>query len=266
MSEASNDAADQAANKAALEIFESFDPKSIALLLDVDGTLIDIGPSPFEVDVSDQLKSTLAWLYELTGGALALVSGRPIGDLDALFAPLRLPTIGGHGAEMRLGAGPKTARVDDLPAEMRRHLTSAAMPGSGVEFEDKGYSVALHYRQAPLQEDRLRDHIAASRAAFPTEQTVVLPGKAMFEVKRPDVNKGDGVRELMTHPPFSGRVPVFIGDDVTDEAVFSVLPEMGGKGFSVCRHFSGVAGIFSSPTQVRYALERLADHGQEQSS
>jgi trehalose 6-phosphate phosphatase len=94
----------------------------------------------------------------------------------------------------------------------------------------------------------------------------MLPGKAVFEVKRPNVNKGEGVRELMTHPPFAGRMPIFIGDDVTDEAVFAVLPELGGKGFSVGRHFAGLAGIFSSPKQVRDALQRLAGLGQAQPS
>ena len=107
----------------------------------------------------------------------------------------------------------------------------------------------------------MRDHIAAGRAAFPAEATEVLPGKAMFEVKRPGVSKGDAVRELMAHPPFAGRVPVFIGDDITDESVFAVLPEMGGKGFSVGRYFPGLAGTFESPLQVRRALQRLAANG-----
>jgi trehalose 6-phosphate phosphatase len=255
-----------AAHNAALDIFGQFDPQSIALLLDVDGTLIDIGPSPFEVDVSGTLKESLARLYDLTGGALALVSGRPISDLDMLFTPLKLPAIGGHGAEMRMANDTAVSRIPHLPEDMRRHLTDAATPGSGVEFEDKGYSVALHYRQAPHHEDRLRAHVAASRAAFPLEETEVLPGKAMFEVKRPNVNKGDSVRELMTRAPFAGRVPVFIGDDVTDEAVFAVLPQLGGKGFSVGRHFAGLAGSFSSPKQVRDALQRLAGLGRAQPS
>jgi trehalose 6-phosphate phosphatase len=249
---------DDAANSSALKIFENLDPQSIALLLDVDGTLIDIGPSPFEVEVSAALKAALARLAELTGGALALVSGRPIRDLDLLFAPLKFPAIGGHGAEMRVNEGAIIERIDDLPEAMRRHLTGAATPGSGIEFEDKGYSVALHYRKAPEHEQRLREHVAASRAAYPGENTEVLPGKSMFEVKRPHVNKGDGVRALMTHAPFSGRMPVFIGDDVTDEAAFAALPELGGKGFSVSRNFIGVTGIFSSPGEVRGALARLA--------
>lgn len=247
------------ANDLAVEVFTSLDPKSIALLLDVDGTLIDIAPSPNEVHVSDELTQSLARLFEMTGGAIALVSGRPIADLDRLFSPLQLTVIGGHGAEMRLRGGEVVNSAKHLSDDFRRQLAGAATPDSGVTVEDKGYSLALHYRNVPQHEDRLRSHIAAGRAAFPGEATQVLPGKAMFEVMRPGVNKGDGVRALMTHAPFAGRVPVFVGDDVTDESVFAVLPDLGGKGFSVTRKFPGLAGIFESPTQVRSALQGLAN-------
>lgn len=246
------------ANAAALRSFAALDPAAIALLLDVDGTLIDIGPSPFEVDVPDMLKSSLDTLYAMTGGALALVSGRPIRDLDTLFAPLTLPAVGGHGAEMRLAEGASVSRVEDLPQAMRTRLIGAAALEAGVEFEDKGYSVALHYRKAPQHEDRLRAHVSASRAAFPAEATEVLPGKMMIEIKRPGIDKGDGVRELMRHKPFFGRKPVFIGDDVTDEAAFAELPGLGGNGYSVGREFEGLSGIFSTPNDVRRALQRLA--------
>lgn len=255
---ASDDIADSAANAKALEFFATIDPASIALLLDVDGTLIDIGPSPFEVDVPETLKQTLVRLYDLTGGAVALVSGRPIRDLDLLFAPLRLPSVGGHGAELRMTDGSAVLRIDDLPGELRRHLIDAAIPGTGVEYEDKGYSVALHYRKAPLHEERLRAHVIGSQTAFPDIETEILPGKAMFEVKRPGINKGDGVRGVMAHEPFASRMPVFIGDDVTDEAAFAAMDEFGGEAFSVSAPFAGVAGVFSSPDQVRLALQRLA--------
>ena len=89
----------------------------------------------------------------------------------------------------------------------------------------------------------------------------MLPGKSMFEVKR-TADKGESVRQLMKLAPFAGRVPVFIGDDVTDESVFEVLPDLGGKGFSVTRKFPGLAGVFDSPEQVRSALQRLAANGQ----
>ncbi len=251
-----------AANDKAVDSFARLDAKSIALLLDVDGTLIDLGPTPHEVHVSDELKELLARLSRLTDGALALVSGRPIGDLDRMFAPLKLPAIGGHGAEMRVQGAGVINSASPLPHDLRRHLADAATPGSGIVVEDKGYSLALHYREAPQHADRLRAHIAAGRAAYPGEATEVLPGKAMFEVKRPNISKGDGVRELMRHAPFAGRMPVFVGDDVTDELVFAVLPELGGKGFSVDRHFTGLAGIFDSPMDVRRALHRLAAGGQ----
>jgi trehalose 6-phosphate phosphatase len=250
------------ANDLAMAIFTNLDPNSIALLLDVDGTMIDIAPSPNEVHVSDQLLASLQHLSALTGGALALVSGRPLADLDRLFSPLKLPAIAGHGAEMRVRKTEVFSWAKPLPQDMRRQLAGVATLGSGIVAEDKGYSVALHYRNAPQQERQLRQHIAAGRAAFPGEATEVLPGKAMFEVKRPGICKGDGVRELMTHPPFAGRMPVFIGDDITDETVFAALPNLGGKGFSVGRHFAGLAGIFDSPVQVRDALQRLAVHEQ----
>lgn len=252
-----NVAAANSGNEQAQEIFGRLDPASVAFLLDVDGTLIDIGPSPFEVEVPDALKQTLERLSRLSGGALALVSGRPIRDIDTLFAPLKLPAVGGHGAELRISGAAAISRVGDFPAAMRRRLVEAAIPGSGVVFEDKGYSVALHFRKAPQQEERLRAHIAATRAAFPEVQTEVLPGKAMFEVKRPGVDKGDGVRAVMAQAPFAGRTPVFIGDDVTDQAAFASLPEFGGKGFSVGCEFHGVVGVFTSPEQVREALRRL---------
>lgn len=255
-------AAQSIANDAASDIFVALDVRSIALLLDVDGTLIDIGPSPHAVHVADDLRDSLARLSMATGGALALVSGRPIADLDALFAPLKLPAVGGHGAELRLRADEAVRSTPPLSPDFRRHLAAAATPGSGVIAEDKGYSLALHFRQAPQQEARLRSHIAAGRAAHPSEATEVLPGKAMLEVKRPDVSKGDGVRALMSQAPFAGRMPVFIGDDVTDESVFALLAGMDGKGFSVGRHFVGLAGIFDSPFSVRRALQRLAAKAQ----
>ena len=246
------------AKRLAINDFAGLDTRSIALLLDVDGTLIDIAPSPHEVHVPGELCRSLTQLLELAGGALALVSGRPIADLDRLFSPLKFPAIGGHGAEMRVRAGEVVSAAKPLPHALRKLLAEAATPGSGILVEDKGYSLALHFRNVPQQEGRLRAHIAAGCVAFPGEALEVLPGKAMFEVKRPGVSKGEAVRALMTHAPFAGRMPVFIGDDVTDESVFALLPKLGGKGFSVGRHFANVTGIFDSPDEVRAALRRLA--------
>lgn len=240
------------------DYFANLDLKSVALLLDVDGTLIDIGPTPGGVHVSDGLRALLAALAGRTDGALALVSGRIVSELDRLFAPLQLPAVGAHGAELRVRGGAPRSVVEPLPENLRKRLAGVAAPGSGIIVEDKGYSLALHFRADPRQESGLREIADMVVAAFPGESIEVLSGKAMIEIKRAQVSKGCGVRELMTHSPFAGRRPVFVGDDVTDESVFAVLPSLGGVGFSVGRHFQGAAGEFESPVQVRHALKRLA--------
>ncbi len=250
------------ANDAAMDVFARLDLKTIALLLDVDGTMIDIGPSPIEVHVSEALVDSLRRLFDLTGGATALVSGRPIADLDGLFSRSRLPAVGGHGAEMRVDENKVIYWAKPLPEDLRKCLADRATLGPAIVVEDKGYSLALHYRSAPDRGGAASPHVKACCAAFPGEPTELLLGKAMFEILRPGISKGESVRKLMAHPPFGGRMPVFIGDDVTDESVFRVLPEIGGKGFSVNRHFPGLTGIFKYPAQVRDALNTLAANGQ----
>ena len=250
------------ANDPVMDVFAKLDLKTIALLLDVDGTIIDIGPSPTEVHVSEALVQSLRRLFDLTGGATALVSGRPIADLDGLFSPLRLPAVGGHGAEMRVDENKVFYWAKPLPEDLRKCLADRATLGPAIVVEDKKYSVALHYRSAPDQAEHVRRHVNGCCAAFPSEPTELLLGKAMVEILRPGISKGKSIRKLMAHPPFSGRIPVFIGDDVTDESVFRVLPEIGGKGFSVNRHFPGLTGIFKDPAHVRDALNTLAANGQ----
>jgi trehalose 6-phosphate phosphatase len=244
-------------NEAAVAAFAALDLRETALLLDFDGTLVDIAPTPDAVHVPDSLREALARLLALTNGALALVSGRTIKDLDAKFAPLVLPIVGGHGAEIRVREGEIVRAVRPLPDALRRRLACAADFDRGILIEDKGYSLALHYRNAPGAEERLRTYVRDTCAALADEPLQVLPGKALFEVKRPGVSKGDGVRALLTHAPFAGRKPVFIGDDITDETVFAILPALGGIGFSVQRRFDSLAGIFDSPDAVREALARL---------
>jgi trehalose 6-phosphate phosphatase len=260
--------AERACGGAGLARVESLNRKSIALLLDVDGTLLDIAPSPGQVAVDPALRQSLARLVELTAGALALVSGRPVADLDHIFAPLVLPAIGAHGAELRLTAeGKPTQRLGEALAErMRERLGGIAARNSGIVSEDKGSSFALHYRQAPQHERTVREEVAAVCADFPAGSVEVLPGKEMIEVKRPGIDKGSAVRELMTHPPFRGRRPVFIGDDVTDDYVFAVLPEFDGLGFSVGRSIAGLAGCFDDPAHVRHWLARLAERAGPQAS
>jgi trehalose 6-phosphate phosphatase len=235
-------------------------PAELAFLLDIDGTILDIAATPAQVRVPNSLRETLARLDRLSGGALALVSGRSLLDIDRIFAPLRLAAIGGHGAELRPAkqAAPVAGRAAPLPSELRQRLAGVAALGTGIIVEDKGYSLALHYRLAPNLKDAVENAVAAICAKAPAGMLDVLPGKAVIEIKRIGFEKGAAVRELMRHPPFAGRRALFVGDDVTDASVFAVLPEFGGVGFSVGRLFPEVAGCFPAPRDVRKWLAQIS--------
>jgi trehalose 6-phosphate phosphatase len=236
------------------------DLNRFAILLDVDGTLLDIAPTPQAVIVPPTLRQSLAAVRERAGGALALVSGRLISDLDSLFTPLRLPAVGGHGAELRPHGEGDTVdqRAFSLEPKLREDLTTIAARHSGVIVEDKGSSIALHYRIAPKQGLGLIHDVKHAFAEWKDPSLELLTGKAVLEIKHRGYNKGTGVRELMSHPPFNGRRPIFVGDDKTDEFAFAVMPEFDGIPVSVGRRISWVEDCFNSPTEVRAWLERLS--------
>ena len=239
-----------------------FDLHEAAILLDVDGTVLDLAPRPADVCVPEPLRRTLERLSDKTGGALALVSGRTLADLDRIFAPLLLPSIGGHGAEMRVnGHDGQLHPTVPLTDALRRRFAAIALDKSGLIVEDKGYSLALHYRLAPRHAPALREAVAAICAELPPDTVEVLPGKALIEVKQVGFNKGTAVRELMSHPPFHGRRPIFIGDDTTDEAAFAVVPEFDGIAFSVGRKVPGALSRFKAPRDVRGWLEHISEAG-----
>jgi trehalose 6-phosphate phosphatase len=231
-----------------------------ALLLDVDGTLLDLAPTPREVWVPHSLRVAVTRLSEQTGGAVAFVSGRSVADLDLLFSPLQLPAVGGHGAEFRHvpGAQPKIRRRLPLDATVKRTFAQVAEIGPGVLIEDKGYSIALHYRLAPELEGAVKTAVAKIRAENPSWPIETLPGKFVLEIKPVGFTKATGVRELMRHPPFRDRQPIFIGDDVTDESVFGMIGEFHGLAFSVGRKVAGVDGHFDKPETVRGWLAQIA--------
>src|SRR6266404_4815073 len=232
-----------------------------AFLLDIDGTLLDLAPTPREVWVPPGLANTLNRLLERTAGALALVSGRSLNDIDLIFAPEQFPAVGGHGAEMRISWDSEAVATHAPPMdkELKRRLAAIAKLSPGILLEDKGYSLALHYRLAPHAEKAIYAAVSLIRADLPNAPIEVLPGKCVCEIKHSGFNKATGVLELMTREPFKGRRPIFIGDDVTDEAVFGIMPDLGGLAFSVGRRAKGVADHFDEPRDVREWLAHLLD-------
>ena len=232
-----------------------------AILLDIDGTLLDLMPTPRQVWVPPGLRETLNGLMKKTSGALALVSGRSLNDIDLIFAPQEYPAVGGHGAEMRLGHDSEAVATHAPPMdkELKRRLAAIAALSPGILLEDKGYSLALHYRLAPHAEKAIYEAVSLIRADLPNAPIEVLPGKCVCEIKHAGFTKASGVRELMTHAPFEGRRPLFIGDDVTDESVFAIMPDYDGLSFSVGRRAQGVDGHFDSPSDVRAFLASLLE-------
>jgi trehalose 6-phosphate phosphatase len=199
-----------------------------ALFLDLDGTLLEIAATPGEVLVSERLLHVLASLREGLDRAVALVSGRSIAEIDRLIGLPGLAVAGIHGGERRDASGrlhrlPADPRIDDA----RRALAAFAMRHPGLLLEDKGTALALHFRQAPGMEPAARavvaDALAASGAAFE-----VQAGKRVLEIKPAGASKGRAIELYMAEPPFAGRVPVFIGDDLTDEPGFEVVNRMNG--------------------------------------
>lgn len=237
-----------------------FSRKSTALLLDIDGTLLDFAPTPREVWVDPDLLETLKSLYASLDGAVAFVSGRSVADIDLIFSPLLLPAVGGHGAEFRPDIESSDgATPPPLPKTIKREFALISKLGRGVLIEDKGYALALHYRLAPEKGPAVIEAVGKIRELLPPDAVEVMHGKFVVEIKPAGLTKASGVRALMHEPAFAGRKPIFIGDDITDETVFPVIPDYHGRCFSVGRQIRGTDGWFEDPTAVRAWLSRAAE-------
>ncbi|HEY6578193.1 MAG TPA: trehalose-phosphatase [Rhizomicrobium sp.] len=241
-----------------LKAEQKFSPASDAFLLDVDGTILDIAATPDAVRVPATLKRTLAQLQQQTDGATALVSGRELATLDRLFAPLRLAAIGGHGAEWRTRPdGAIEQRAQPLPIDIKRVFVSAMADEPQIRIEDKGYTLAFHYRRAPQR--RLELEARLSRCLEPYASGLrLLHGKRVIEVKPRSFDKGEAIRELMRGAPFAGRRPVYLGDDTTDEDAFAVVREMEGVGISVGRRMADAQRMLPNPRTARQWLASIA--------
>ena len=206
-----------------------------AYFFDVDGTLADLARTPAAVRVSEELRRLIERLYAATGGAVALISGRGIDDVDRLFPGVRMPVAGQHGVERRNAAGVVTRH--DFPRERferaYRRLAAVVARRPGFLLENKGLSLALHYRRAP----RLAGYAhRLARSMLPivgARHFAMLTGKRVVELKPAGRDKGVAVREFMEEPPFRGRTAVFVGDDATDEFGFAMVNRMRGHSIKV---------------------------------
>ena len=229
-----------------------------ALFLDVDGTLVEMAPTPREVEVNADLPALLGRLARRLGGSLALVSGRRIADLDHLFHPFRFPAAGIHGAERRdaLGrlhfSGLTSADLEPARIELRRFV--ARHPA--VLLEDKGLGLALHFRQAPELEAAARDALERARVQLPAEAHL-QPGHCVIEIKGGSSSKRAAVEQFMQEPPFAGRVPVYAGDDLTDLDALAYVQSAGGHGVFVGTEPKPGHDSLPHPAAVREWLRSL---------
>jgi trehalose 6-phosphate phosphatase len=224
------------------------DPKW-AYFLDLDGTLVSIAPSPSGIRIGRELRDTVARLHAATGGALALITGRTILTIDDLFPDLHLPVAGQHGLERRTRAGrlirhaPPARRLD----RARERLADAARRHPGLLLEDKGLSLALHYRQAPALAGYAH-RLARAEAATLGPTFDLRAGKRVVEIAPAGRDKGKAIAAFMAERPFRGRRPVFLGDDVTDEFGFRTVNRLGGMSIKVG----------PGPTAARWRLPDVA--------
>ncbi len=216
-----------------------------SLFLDFDGTLTEIADTPGAVRIDPRLPATLAELAATLDGAVALVSGRPVAELDRLLAPARLPTAGLHGLQQRFADGEvrQLGPHNGALAGMRAGLARFVAEDPRLLIEDKGQAIALHYRGAPERADECREAVILASAEHREYQ--VLEGKMVFEIKPRSMDKGRAIEAFMQHAPFAGGTPAFVGDDTTDEDGFRIVNSLGGltvkvgAGATAARHRIG---------------------------
>jgi trehalose 6-phosphate phosphatase len=208
---------------------------SCALFLDIDGTLLDLAPSPSAVAVDPHVTALLPALSGPLGGACALVTGRSVTDVNALFPGLRLPISGQHGCEQRDVDGTihLYAKNRAMLDRLRKLFAAFAAEHPGFLLEDKGATLALHYRQAPYLAGTLEKTLRGAMAEESGHGYLVQGGKELIEVRPESRDKGTSIRDFMRKPPFKGRTPVFVGDDVGDEPGFALVQRLGGAGIKV---------------------------------
>ena len=228
---------------------DKLEPSKLALFLDVDGTLLDIQDHPAGVRAEPDLIQLLTSLSAGTGGALSLISGRTVADVDRIFAPARFATAGAHGAELRLQPGdPVTSTQWSLPPWVLEEMRAFAGTDPGLLLEEKQGGASLHFRRAPGLEAHCTELVQRLLPEIEKDFRLIA-GKMVFEFAPREHHKGAAITEMMQREPFAGRRAVFIGDDVTDEDGFRAVNAMGG----VTIHVGG-----DRDSEARYSLPDVA--------
>ncbi|MGO4284520.1 trehalose-phosphatase [Bosea sp. TAB14] len=236
--------------------------QQIALFLDFDGTLVEIAPSPEDVKLDRRVAPALEALRLKLGGALALVSGRPIAFLDEMLTPYQFDIAGLHGAQIRMG-GALRAQSDapDSLHEALRELVRFANSHVGIIVEDKRISVALHWRLAPTLKDEALD-LMRRTAAKMGPGVRLQEGKSVAEIVPANASKGGAIAWLMATPTYAARLPVFIGDDITDEDGFKTVNALGGLSVRIgADRESHAMHRLASPTALHRILLEAAENG-----
>jgi trehalose 6-phosphate phosphatase len=235
-------------------------PDRLAFFLDLDGTVLDLKARPGDVVLPRETCEAMARLVERLDGALAVVTGRSLEDVDRIVRPLRLPVAALHGAELRRHGGGRSAEGGETaPQRLTAALGAFVDARPGLSLEDKGVSIAVHYRATPERETEVREHVEdlVDRLAPDHE---LQPGKMVVEVRPRGIDKGSALRVLMEQPPFAGRVPVAFGDDLTDEFAFEAAIGLGGAAILVGappRRSIATYGV-ADPAAMRDWLQGLA--------
>lgn len=205
----------------------------VALFLDIDGTLSDLEATPSEAFIPEATLQALETIQRYHG-AVALVSGRSIASIDAMCGGRRFAASGQHGLEMRLGDAIVTRMGSEeaFAPFVRQMEAELAGKWDGLVIEKKGLSVAAHYRRCPEVGSHIL-HVMERIAAAHPGQIDVQTGKCVVELKQSGSSKGTAIQKMMQDALFKGRMPVFAGDDVTDEAGFATAQQLGGAGIKI---------------------------------